>query len=54
MIEKSGVPCDVEVDGGINRETAKLCREAGANVLVAGSSVFNAEDRENAINELRG
>ena len=54
MIEKSGVPCDIEVDGGINRETGKLCVEAGANVLVAGSSVFNAEDRENAIKELRG
>ncbi|RMD78855.1 MAG: ribulose-phosphate 3-epimerase [Lentisphaerae bacterium] len=32
----------IEVDGGVNAETAKICRQAGANVLVAGSSVFRA------------
>ncbi len=44
---------DIIVDGGVNFETAKLCREAGANVLVAGSYVFGAEDRQKAIESLR-
>ena len=45
--------CELEVDGGINAETAKLCVNAGANVLVAGSSVFNKTDRKAAIEALR-
>ena len=45
--------CELEVDGGVNAETAKLCAEAGANVLVAGSSVFNKTDRKAAIEALR-
>jgi ribulose-phosphate 3-epimerase len=44
---------EIEVDGGVNEETAKLCIEAGANVLVAGSAVFNKEDRRAAIESLR-
>jgi ribulose-phosphate 3-epimerase len=44
---------EIEVDGGVNEETAKLCVEAGANVLVAGSAVFNKEDRGAAIASLR-
>lgn len=44
----------VEVDGGVNRETAPLCREAGADVLVAGTAVFRAEDPAQAIAQLRG
>lgn len=44
----------VEVDGGVNRETAPLCREAGADVLVAGTAVFRAEDPALAIAQLRG
>lgn len=43
----------IEVDGGINPETAKICAEAGANILVAGTSVFNSRDRRAAINSLR-
>lgn len=43
----------VEVDGGINAETAALCREAGADVLVAGSYIFGAADRVAAIESLR-
>ncbi|MBR1945945.1 MAG: ribulose-phosphate 3-epimerase, partial [Alphaproteobacteria bacterium] len=34
-------PIELEVDGGVNPETAKLCAAAGADVLVAGSAVFN-------------
>ncbi|MFT9599212.1 ribulose-phosphate 3-epimerase [Mesobacillus sp.] len=44
---------EIEVDGGVNEDTAKLCIEAGANVLVAGSAIFNKEDREAAIASLR-
>lgn len=52
-IEVRGLDVDIQVDGGINPETAKLCVEAGANVLVAGSSVFKASDRKAAIDALR-
>ncbi|MEK9159594.1 MAG: ribulose-phosphate 3-epimerase [Patescibacteria group bacterium] len=44
---------DIIVDGGINAETAKLVREAGANILVAGSFIFGAADRRAAIESLR-
>jgi ribulose-phosphate 3-epimerase len=44
---------DIEVDGGINDETAAQCIEAGANVLVSGSYIFKAEDRIKAIESLR-
>ena len=44
----------ISVYGGVNRETAKLCREAGADVLVAGSAVFGAEDPGRAIACLKG
>jgi ribulose-phosphate 3-epimerase len=40
MIEAQGREINLEIDGGINAETAKQCRDAGANVLVAGTSVF--------------
>ncbi len=52
-ILRRGLSCDVEVDGGINVATAKRCVDAGANVLVAGSSVFGAVDRDGAIMKLR-
>ena len=45
IIDDRGLNCDIEVDGGINLETAKLCVEAGANVLAAGSDIFAAPDR---------
>ena len=44
----------IEVDGGINAGTAKLSIENGADVLVAGTSIFRTEDYANAIRELRG
>ena len=43
----------VEVDGGVNEETAPLVRQAGANVLVAGNAVFAEPDREEAISRIR-
>ncbi|MFC1600097.1 ribulose-phosphate 3-epimerase [Patescibacteria group bacterium] len=45
---------DIAVDGGINDETARLCEEAGANVLIAGSYIFKSDDRKEAIDLLRG
>lgn len=44
----------IEVDGGINPETSRLVREAGANVLVAGTYLFRAENMAAAVKELRG
>ena len=52
-IERRGLNVDVQVDGGIKPENAGAAIEAGANVLVAGSSVFKAVDRRAAINALR-
>jgi len=54
MGEERGLSFDIEVDGGINPDTACRCIEAGANVLVAGSSVFRAEDPADMIRRLRG
>ncbi|MEW9110949.1 MAG: ribulose-phosphate 3-epimerase [Cytobacillus gottheilii] len=51
--DELGLDLEIEVDGGVNEETAKLCVEAGANVLVAGSAVFNEKDRAKAIAALR-
>jgi ribulose-phosphate 3-epimerase len=45
---------NVEVDGGINPETARISIENGANVLVAGTSIFRAKDYAEVIRELRG
>ena len=43
----------IEVEGGINESTAKLCRQAGVDVLVAGSYVFNSDDYTKAIESLK-
>ncbi|MGB8342534.1 MAG: ribulose-phosphate 3-epimerase [Chthoniobacterales bacterium] len=48
-----GANYDIEVDGGINAETARVCLENGANVLVAGTSIFKAHDYAAAIRGLR-
>ena len=52
-IEKHGLQCELEVDGGINPTTAVTAVNAGANVLVAGSDVFKAADRAARIAQLR-
>ena len=51
---KTGARLDIEVDGGINADTARLSIQNGANVLVAGTSIFHSEDYGEAIRELRG
>lgn len=53
MISKSNSDCLIEVDGGVNYETAKLLFEAGANVLVAGSFVFGSENPLQTIANLK-
>lgn len=53
MITKAGVSVDIEIDGGVNTETARVCAEAGANVLVAGSAIYNQTDRSAAIKAIR-
>ncbi len=52
-IKSRGVAVDIQVDGGINAETAKLVKAAGADNLVAGSYVFKEENRRDAIDSLR-
>lgn len=53
MIDGLKPACELEVDGGVDPVTAKLCKEAGANVLVAGSAVFKKPDRKAAIEAIR-
>ena len=55
MLDERGLGhVHVEVDGGVNEETAPLVRQAGANVLVAGNAVFAQTDRKEAISRIRG
>ncbi|EMT46946.1 MULTISPECIES: ribulose-phosphate 3-epimerase [Anoxybacillus] len=53
LVRERGLSVEIEVDGGIHAETAKLCVEAGANVLVAGSAIYNQADRAQAIRTIR-
>jgi ribulose-phosphate 3-epimerase len=53
MIDSSGSKALIEVDGGVNAQNAGPLREAGADILVAGSSVFKAPDPEKAISDLK-
>jgi ribulose-phosphate 3-epimerase len=53
MIDERDLACELEVDGGINNETAKMCINAGANVIVVGSDLFAATDRVAQIKSLR-
>lgn len=53
MLDESCPECELEVDGGVDAVTAKLVKEAGANVLVAGSAVFGKADRAAAVRAIR-
>lgn len=53
IIDKNHYNCLIEIDGGINPRTALAAKEAGCDVLVAGSSVFGAKDAAKAISDLR-
>jgi ribulose-phosphate 3-epimerase len=54
MIDEKGLKVEIEIDGGVNEITGKLCIDAGATVLVAGSAIYNEKDRAKAIAILRG
>ena len=53
LIERCAPHCELEVDGGVDEDTAPLCVRAGANVLVAGSAVFGRSHRAAAIRAIR-
>ena len=53
LIDASGFKITLAVDGGINKNTIKKVAEAGANMFVAGSAIFHADDYKKAINEMR-
>lgn len=53
MIEERGLSIDIEIDGGINEETIIPCAEAGATIFVAGSAIYNQEDRAQALQAIK-
>ncbi len=53
MIKATGKNIELEIDGGITKENVAAVKSAGANVIVAGSTVFKAPDRRKIIKELR-
>ena len=54
MIDGLNPACELEVDGGIDSDTSRLVKDAGANVLVAGSAIFGKNDRKAVIEAIRG
>lgn len=52
-IARQGLNTSIEVDGGVNAENAEMLKQMGADILVAGSFVFNAADKKSAIQSLR-
>lgn len=52
-IDDNGIDIDIEVDGGINAETAELAKEAGANILVAGNYLVSADNLKEAVQSLK-
>lgn len=53
LLEDRGLAAEIEVDGGVNGNTASSCVEAGATVLVAGTAIFSKPDLKSAVDELR-
>lgn len=51
--KEKGYKYQIEVDGGINKETAKLCKDAGVDILVAGTYVFKGEDKKERIDSIK-
>ncbi|MGJ9381362.1 ribulose-phosphate 3-epimerase [Salipaludibacillus sp. CF4.18] len=54
LVDRLGKDIDIEIDGGVNPVTARLCETAGANVLVAGSAIYGKTNRKEAIDSIRG
>ena len=53
IIDESGLDIDLQVDGGVTQENVAEIKAAGVNVIVAGSTVFKAENRAETIKDLR-
>ncbi|MDD3652945.1 MAG: ribulose-phosphate 3-epimerase [Desulfotomaculaceae bacterium] len=53
MLKEKGINAEIQVDGGVNRDTAAAVAQAGATVLVAGSAIFGREDIAAAVREIR-
>jgi len=53
MIDQSGRDIELEIDGGIGPDNAKLVTDAGVTVIVAGSSIFGQKDRDAAMRQMR-
>ena len=53
-IDEKNPTCELEVDGGVNAETAKICIAHGANVLVAGSAYFKSADKAAFVRSVKG
>ncbi|MBP5135793.1 MAG: ribulose-phosphate 3-epimerase [Paludibacteraceae bacterium] len=53
LVEKSGSSCLIEIDGGVNAQNAVLLKNAGADAVVAGSSIFGAPDPKAVIKEMK-
>ncbi|WP_164669051.1 ribulose-phosphate 3-epimerase [Virgibacillus doumboii] len=51
--KENNLTFEIEVDGGVNADTAKLCTDAGADMLVAGSAVFKHSNRQQAMNDIK-
>ncbi len=54
LIQKHGLDIPVAVDGGVNSQTASALVEAGADILIVGSALFQSQDFHNAVRELTG
>jgi ribulose-phosphate 3-epimerase len=52
-VEEQGLPTDIQIDGGITPETARMAKDAGANVFVAGTAIFRAKNPLAAVADLR-
>lgn len=52
--KEKGLSFEIEIDGGVNKETVKECVAAGATVVVAGSAIYGAADKEVALKEIKG
>ena len=52
-IDENNIDIDIEVDGGINLENKEILKEAGTNIIVAGSSIINSEDFKETISKIK-
>ena len=52
-IDRRGLDVDIQVDGGINKDTSSIAAKAGANVLVSGNAIFSSDDAEKTIADFK-